>query len=98
MTSSFSVSQGAGQNDDRRMVSASTGSGCCSIFHPVDQVIAQLNSIYSFRNKNINRFILEWCERGRGLKPDWATKGIEFLYFAANPSFTKFLCDDEFEV
>jgi len=43
------------------------------------------------------RFILEWCERGRGLKPDWATKGIEFLYFAANPSFTRFLCDEEFE-
>ena len=38
---SFSVSQGAGQTDDRRMVSASAGKGCCSIFHPVDQVIVQ---------------------------------------------------------
>ena len=44
------------------------------------------------------RFVLEWCERGKGLKPDWATKGIEFLYFAANPTITKFLTDDEFEV
>jgi hypothetical protein len=35
------------------------------------------------------RFVLEWCERGRGLRPDWAVKGLEFLYFAANPSFTK---------
>ena len=35
---------------------------------------------------------------GRGLKPEWATKGIDFLYFAANPTFTKFLSDDEFEV
>jgi hypothetical protein len=33
--------------------------------------------------------VLEWCERGRGLRPDWAVKGLEFLYFAANPSFTK---------
>lgn len=42
------------------------------------------------------RFVVKWCERGKGLKPDWATKGIEFLYFAANPSITKFLTDDEF--
>ena len=35
------------------------------------------------------RFVLEWCERGRGLRPDWAVKGLEFLYFAANPTFTK---------
>ena len=42
--------------------------------------------------------MLKWCERGRGLKPDWATKGIEFLYFAANPTITKFLTDEEFEV
>ena len=45
-----------------------------------------------------DRFVLKWCERGRGLKPDWATKGIEFLYFAANPTITKFLTDEEFEV
>ena len=45
-----------------------------------------------------DRFVLKWCERGRGLKPDWATKGIEFLYFAANPTITKFLSDVEFEV
>ena len=44
-----------------------------------------------------DRFVLKWCERGRGLKPDWATKGIEFLYFAANPTITKFLTDEEFE-
>ena len=45
-----------------------------------------------------DRFVLKWCERGRGLKPDWATKGIEFIYFAANPTITKFLTDEEFEV
>ena len=45
-----------------------------------------------------SRFVVKWCERGKGLKPDWATKGIEFLYFAANPSITKFLTDDEFLV
>ena len=64
----------------------------------MDQVIVLLYiQIFVLKLKN-PRFILEWCERGRGLKPDWATKGIEFLYFAANPSFTKFLCDEEFEV
>ena len=38
-----------------------------------------------------DRFVLKWCERGRGLKPDWATKGID-------PTITKFLTDEEFEV
>jgi len=42
------------------------------------------------------RFVLAWCERGRGQRPDWAVKGIEFLYFAANPTFTKYLDDSEF--
>lgn len=44
------------------------------------------------------RFVLKFCDRGRGLKPDWATKGIEFLHFSANPDFTKYITDQEFEV
>ena len=44
------------------------------------------------------RFVLAWCERGKGLRPDWATKGIEFLYLAANPNNTKFLSDKDFLV
>ena len=44
------------------------------------------------------RFVLKFCDRGRGLKPDWATKGIEFLQFSANPDFTKYITDQEFEV
>ena len=43
-------------------------------------------------------FVLKWCERGRGLKPDWASKGLDFLLFAANPEITKYLSEDEFEV
>ena len=43
-------------------------------------------------------FVLKWCERGRGLKPDWASKGLDFLLFAANPEITKYLTEDEFEV
>ena len=43
-------------------------------------------------------FVLKFCDRGRGLKPDWATKGIEFLHFSANPDFTKYITDQEFEV
>ena len=42
------------------------------------------------------RFVLAWCDKGRGLKPDWATKGIEFLHFAANPEITKYLTDQQF--
>ena len=41
---------------------------------------------------------MKWCERGKGLKPDWAAKGIEFLCFAADPKVTNFLSDDEFVV
>ena len=44
------------------------------------------------------RFVLKWCERGKGLKPDWATKGIEFLCFAADPKVTNFLSDEKFMV
>jgi hypothetical protein len=44
------------------------------------------------------RFVLAWCERGKGLRPDWATKGIEFLYLAANPNNTKFLSYKDFLV
>ena len=36
--SCFSVSQGAGQTDDWRMVKKSAGAGSCSVFHAVDQV------------------------------------------------------------
>ena len=41
---------------------------------------------------------MKWCERGKGLKPDWAAKGIEFLCFAADPKVTNFLSDVEFMV
>ena len=41
---------------------------------------------------------MKWCERGRGLKPDWTSKGMDFLMFAANPENTKFIPDEEFEV
>ena len=41
---------------------------------------------------------MTWCERGKGLRPDWATKGIEFLYLAANPNNTKLLSDEDFLV
>ena len=43
-------------------------------------------------------FVLKWCDRGRGLKPDWAVKGMDFLIFAANPEITKYISDDDFEV
>ncbi|XP_023342644.1 mitogen-activated protein kinase kinase kinase 4 isoform X2 [Eurytemora carolleeae] len=42
------------------------------------------------------RFVLAWCERGRGLRPDWAVKGMEFLYLAASPTYTRYLTECEF--
>ena len=74
--------------------SASTRSD--TVFHAVDEVSKR--KWICFNNSFTRRFVLKWCERGRGLKPDWATKGIEFLYFAANPTITRFLSDDEFLV
>lgn len=43
-------------------------------------------------------FVLKFCDRGRGLKPDWANKGMEFLHFSSHPDFTKYITDQEFEV
>lgn len=41
-------------------------------------------------------FVLERCERGRGIKPRWAAHGIEFLIIASGPGYTRHLVDDEF--
>lgn len=42
------------------------------------------------------KFVLERCERGRGIKPRWASHGVEFLFMASNPSYTKQISDEEF--
>ena len=52
----------------------------------------------SFISCTLDSFVLKWCDRGRGLKPDWASKGMDFLIFAANPENTKYIADEEFEV
>lgn len=41
-------------------------------------------------------FVLERCERGRGIKPRWAAHGIDFLFLASDPRFTRYVTDDEF--
>ncbi|CAH2040064.1 unnamed protein product, partial [Iphiclides podalirius] len=43
------------------------------------------------------RFVMERCERGRGLRPRWASQGLEFLMLACDPWNTKHLSDEEFE-
>ncbi|XP_050071777.1 mitogen-activated protein kinase kinase kinase 4 [Anopheles maculipalpis] len=42
-------------------------------------------------------FVMERCERGRGLRPRWANQGLEFLIAACDPLCTSHLTDAEFE-
>lgn len=43
------------------------------------------------------RFVVERCDRGRGLRPRWASQGLEFLMLACDPRNTKHLSDEDFE-
>uniref|UniRef100_A0A8D8B413 Mitogen-activated protein kinase kinase kinase 4 n=1 Tax=Culex pipiens TaxID=7175 RepID=A0A8D8B413_CULPI len=43
------------------------------------------------------KFVMERCERGRGLRPRWANQGLEFLISACDPHCTSHLSDTEFE-
>ncbi|CAH2981578.1 unnamed protein product [Chilo suppressalis] len=43
------------------------------------------------------RFVVERCDRGRGLRPRWASQGLEFLMLACDPCNTKHLSEEEFE-
>ncbi|XP_047504578.1 mitogen-activated protein kinase kinase kinase 4 isoform X1 [Pieris napi] len=42
-------------------------------------------------------FVVERCDRGRGLRPRWASQGLEFLMLACDPYNTKHLTEEEFE-
>lgn len=48
--------------------------------------------------RNWFHFVKAYCERGRGVRPRWASYGIEFLVYIANPKYTIHLSDSEFEV
>lgn len=43
------------------------------------------------------KFVTEQCERGRGVRPRWASLGLEFLIAACDPSNTRHLSDEEFD-
>ncbi|XP_044761348.1 mitogen-activated protein kinase kinase kinase 4 isoform X2 [Coccinella septempunctata] len=43
------------------------------------------------------KFVVEKCERGRGMRPRWALKGLEFLCAVVDPKNTRFLTQAEFE-
>lgn len=43
------------------------------------------------------QFVTERCERGRGVRPRWATQGLEFLIAACDPSNTRHLSENEFD-
>lgn len=42
-------------------------------------------------------FVMERCERGRGLRPRWAATGLDFLIIACDPHNTEQIDDKEFE-
>lgn len=43
------------------------------------------------------KFVVERCERGRGVRPRWANQGLEFLINACDPHNTKHLADKQFD-
>ncbi|KAM7360361.1 mitogen-activated protein kinase kinase kinase 4 isoform 2-T3 [Cochliomyia hominivorax] len=43
------------------------------------------------------QFVTERCERGRGMRPRWASQGLEFLILACDPQITRHLDEEEFE-
>ncbi|XP_059082749.1 mitogen-activated protein kinase kinase kinase 4-like isoform X4 [Tigriopus californicus] len=51
--------------------------------------------VISFSRQWMN-FVLTRCERGRGIKPRWATHGIDFLLMTSSPNYTKQLNDKSF--
>ncbi|KAH8359405.1 hypothetical protein KR093_006522, partial [Drosophila rubida] len=42
-------------------------------------------------------FVMERCERGRGMRPRWASQGLEFLMLACDLQITQHLDDRQFE-
>lgn len=42
-------------------------------------------------------FVMERCERGRGLRPRWAAQGLDFLIIACDPHNTEQIDEKEFE-
>ncbi|KAK0097700.1 hypothetical protein PV326_014408 [Microctonus aethiopoides] len=42
-------------------------------------------------------FVMNKCERGRGLRPRWANHGLEYLMIVCDPLNTRYLSNDEFE-
>lgn len=43
------------------------------------------------------KFVMERCERGRGLRPRWAAMGLDFLIIACDPYNTEQIDEKEFE-
>lgn len=43
------------------------------------------------------QFVTERCERGRGMRPRWASQGLEFLILACDPQITRHLDESQFE-
>ncbi|XP_059054554.1 uncharacterized protein LOC131848650 [Achroia grisella] len=42
-------------------------------------------------------FVVQRCDRGRGLRPRWASQGLDFLTLACDPCITKHLSEEEFK-
>ncbi|XP_073989973.1 mitogen-activated protein kinase kinase kinase 4 isoform X2 [Rhodnius prolixus] len=43
-------------------------------------------------------FVINHCEKGRGVRPRWASYGLDFLVTVTDPKFTSFLTEKEFDL
>ncbi|KAK9507691.1 hypothetical protein O3M35_007492 [Rhynocoris fuscipes] len=43
------------------------------------------------------KFVINHCEKGRGVRPRWASYGLDFLVTVTDTKFTTFLTEKEFE-
>lgn len=43
------------------------------------------------------QFVTERCERGRGMRPRWASQGLDFLILACDPQITRHLDEVQFD-
>ncbi|RUS75685.1 hypothetical protein EGW08_016551 [Elysia chlorotica] len=61
-----------------------------------DQRERQCNMTVSFA-MDWMRFVTDRCERGKGMRPRWATQGLEFIALACEPKNIVYLSDTDFQ-
>lgn len=67
------------------------------LFETSDECRYSLAKAFISFAKQWMKFVVERCERGRGLRPKWAAQGLDFLQNACEPRNTSQITDKEFE-